>query len=101
MDFDDDLDEALIYERDELETGWAVLSRRWNIPAQALKDRYRFLINQEAEKERLKNAGHRECLKCRQTFWSEHKRNQQICPACTVKNQELACNMAEDRRFGS
>lgn len=100
-EFDDDLDEALLYERDELETGWAVLSKRWNISSEELKIRYRFLINREAELDRNRHAGERRCLRCRKNFWSEHKKNVQICAACTVKNQEFASNMADDNGFGS
>lgn len=100
-EFDDDLDEALIYERDELETGWVILSQRWNIEPQVLKLRYRFLVNRESEKQRKKNAGRRSCLKCRKQFWSPHKINIQICTPCTIKNQEYASNMADDSGFGT
>ena len=55
--FTPEIDEDLLYERDEFTTSWSILAKRWGIPIAALKDRYRFLIEEEIRKDREKHAG--------------------------------------------
>ena len=98
--FTPEIDEDLLYERDEFTTSWSILAKRWGIPIAALKDRYRFLIEQEIRKDREKHAGETICITCRAKFWSEHKVNLRYCQSCREKNSEYAANMAEDWSFG-
>ena len=100
--FTDAIDGALLYERDELNTGWAILSKRWSIGPDRLKKRYRYLIEFEIEKDRLRFAGETKCLGigCGKRFMSEHRVNIRFCDSCRIKNEEIAHNMRENVTFG-
>ncbi len=98
--FTPEIDEDLLYERDEFTTSWSILSRRWEIPIADLKARYKFLIDEEIRKDRERHAGETRCLKCNSNFFSEHKINIRFCQTCREKNAEFATNMQEDWGFG-
>lgn len=93
-------DDVLMYERDELSTGWAVLSKRYGVEVSILKARYKFIIEDELAQERAKREGIVICLKCRQKFLSEDKINLRFCSPCRAINNEMAANMVEARGFG-
>jgi len=93
-------DDELLFQRDELSTGWTILAKRYIVSVAEVKARYKFLIEDEIIKEKEKNAGESTCLKCRKKFLSEHKVNIRTCPSCKILNNEMAANMAEAVRFG-
>lgn len=92
------IDEDLLFERDEHDTSWIALQKRFGIPVATLKKRYRALIDAEIAAERAKYAGETKCLGsyCGKKFMSEDKFRIRFCDSCRNKNKELAVNMAED-----